>query len=193
MDDDLTATFNRLSEADRAKLKAAAGVRAMTDFIREDGARHPWKTPFYAAYMACLVAPIPVVPQAAILLGVTLAWAKYSKSEMARDLRHHLAEAFTAADIMKKFGDHVEPDPDRPGAMRLRNMDLFMKSTYETLTTAGRVCADTPRGFCAWFRPGPPPASGDSAGTDSSPLPERVEEKGVATPAGEGPPAPPLP
>lgn len=157
--EDITPIFNRLSWLDRSKLTMTAGMKALTDFISEDGQKYPWKNPFYAAYMALLIVPIPVVPQAAILLTGTLGWARFSKSEMAAEIRGRLAEAFTPASIMKEYGTYIEPVPGKPDSYQLRDFDLVMKTTRETWKTACQVCYGAGPGFRDWFWPSHKPPS----------------------------------
>lgn len=129
MDCDCKSVFNRLSQADRLKLRGAALTKAVTGFVRDDTERNPIRYPFYAAYLLIVGTPLPFPFAATALLGATVVWARYSKSEYAQRLNGRLKEAFNHAAMVCEHKEHMEPDPEKEGCLKVKNGALAWGTT----------------------------------------------------------------
>jgi hypothetical protein len=141
----LAAAFNSLSGIDKAKLKAAAVAGTLTDFIREDTKKHPWKFPLYAAYMATLVEPIPT---GGVLLFFSIASA-YAASRLpnpwSRRLKQRLDASLDKQAVAEKLREFIVPDPDKPQGWRVDNVKLA-KSTLKQGLSDTRQSAESAYG-----------------------------------------------
>lgn len=126
----LSVEFNALSRGDRAKIRCAAVFLAATAFARADTQAHPWKYPFYTAYIGCwamgwggvwLVAAAATVPLAPYVAWMPTPWA--------RKVRAGLSAAFNGAAAAEALcdarADYFRPDPAAPGGVRVRGGRLF--------------------------------------------------------------------
>lgn len=118
--------FNGLSKADRAKLKSAALVKAVTGLIRDDTARKPWKYPFYAAYLLIVATP---VPGGVLLLAATGLWLRYSKSQIALETGERIKTAFNECNLIREHEKFVVADSDIAGKYRVRNNMALIADT----------------------------------------------------------------
>ena len=127
----LKEKFNGLSKADRAKLKSAALLKAMTGFIKDDTERSPWKYPFYATYLLFVVTPMP---GGVLLLAATGLWMRFSKSKMALETGERIKTAFNECNLIRDHEKFVESDPKLQGHFRVRNnMALVVDTTKKAL------------------------------------------------------------
>lgn len=129
MDCKCKSVFNRLSKADRLKLQGAALTNAITGFVRDDTKEHPWRYPFYAAYLVVVTTPLPFLGASTLLMAATVAWAKMSSSPMALRLRGRLTEAFNEAALVREHRDFVVPDPAKPDSHTVKNLSLAWEVT----------------------------------------------------------------
>ena len=124
MDCDCKSVFNRLSKGDRLKLRGAAMTTAISGFILEDTKAHPVRYPFYAAYLAVVITPLPFPFASTIVLAATLAWARYSKSVMATRLHTALKDTFNHAALVCNHKSYIYQDKADPQAYHVKNGDL---------------------------------------------------------------------
>jgi hypothetical protein len=90
----LCALFNTLSLRQKAAIVSAAATNQISAFVLEDTKNHPHFFPLYGAYLFFMIMPIPLFGTSTLLLGSTLLWARYSKSDYANRLNDRLKHAF---------------------------------------------------------------------------------------------------
>ena len=133
MDLDCASVFNRLSMADRMKLRGAALTKALTGFARDDTQAHPWRYPLYVAYIVTISTPLPFPFASTLLIAATLLWAKWSKSETAQRLNGRLRDSFNHAALVEEHKTFIEPDVEQPDSYRIRNWALAWDTTKKSL------------------------------------------------------------
>lgn len=132
MDLDCASVFNRLSMADRLKLRSAALTKALTGFARDDTATYPWRYPLYAAFIITVATPLPFPFASTILVAATLLWAKTSRSELAQRLNGRLRDSFNHAALVEEHKAFIKPDPEKTGSYRIRNLALAWDTTKKS-------------------------------------------------------------
>lgn len=128
MKNDYSAVFNGLSGKGRVTLKTAATFDAITDFIREDTKRHPWRFPFYALYMSMLVIPVPLFGVPAAIAGAAVLCARYEVGGVGKRLNTHLKQAFQEAVLAERYQEHIQPDTSGSGRYAVRPWGLAWHS-----------------------------------------------------------------
>lgn len=135
MEQGLTPEFNRLSTFDRLKLKSSAMVIAMGGLMKDDTRTRPWMYPFYAAYVAIVVAPIPVPGIHIVPVLVLYGWAQMGLTPWARKVKGHFRDSFNEAAMVKEHRHCFEEAPPASGQFRVKNTELAFH-------TAKRIGAD---------------------------------------------------
>lgn len=128
---DCKSVFNRLSRYGRYALKSAATAEAITDFIEKDTKEHPWRFPFYAAYLVVLTTPFPFLGAATILAAATLAWAKFEVGPLAKRLNTHIKESFNEVALGCRYKDHIIEDPNDKERFIVKPLSLAWHSTKQ--------------------------------------------------------------
>lgn len=128
---DCKSVFNRLSRYGRYSLKGAATAEAIVDFIEKDTKQHPWRFPFYAAYLAVLTTPLPFLGAATILAAATVAWAKFEIGPMAKRLNKHIKASFNEASLGCRYKDHIKQDPYNKDRLQVKPLSLAWHSTKQ--------------------------------------------------------------
>ncbi|MCB9996482.1 MAG: hypothetical protein H6869_08620 [Rhodospirillales bacterium] len=142
MDCDCKSVFNRLSRADRIKLRSAAISKAVTGFVKDDTAQKPWRYPFYAAYLLAVSTPLPVPLASTALLAATVVWAKYSKGETAARLNSRISEAFNNhAALVCRHKSFIAPDKEQPDKQTVKTGALAWDTTKKSLRDIGGATA----------------------------------------------------
>lgn len=144
MEPQLTPVFNRMSGADRLKLRFAAFMVAATAVIRDDTRAHPWKFPFYATYLTFLITPLPIPFAGMVLMGATLGWAKLGLTPWARWLNGRLRDAFNEKAMIDTFKPYIQPAD--AGRFRVDNISLAKDATKTAW------CNSADAGRAAWQR-----------------------------------------
>lgn len=120
----LTPEFNRLSTFDRLKLKSSAMVIAMGGLMKDDTRATPWMFPFYAAYVAIVVLPIPIPGIHIVPVLALYGWAHMGLTPWARKVKEHFRDSFNEAAVMKEHEHCLEEDPVADGQFRVKNVPL---------------------------------------------------------------------
>jgi len=97
--------FNSLSWKDKKFLQVYSAALSVSNFMREDTEKHPWRYPFYAAYMAVWLSPYPPMISTVMTLA-TMAFAATKISQYATRLNSDIKGAFNKSAIMQEFKDH---------------------------------------------------------------------------------------
>lgn len=133
--------FNRLSGADRLKLKSAALMTAMSGFIRDDTKKDPWKYPFYSLYLVSMVTPFPFPGATMLILVVTAGVTSLRLTPWSRQVNDRLKEAFNEKALVEAHIVFIEQDRDDPRRFYVRDIDLLRgtaKKTYDDTVEATR-------------------------------------------------------
>lgn len=139
MDCECKSVFNRLSKADRLKLRGAALSKTVSGFIRDDTIEHPARYPFYAAYLVVIATPLPLPFVSTLTLAATVAWARYSKSPHAQKLNARLKEAFNEAALVCDHKDYIVDPPEQTDLPAIRNAALAWHTTKRCLDDTMRA------------------------------------------------------
>lgn len=143
---DCRSVFNRLSKADRLKLKGAELTKAVTGFIRDDTKAHPGRFPFYATYLFLVATPLPVPGFSTVVLAGTILWARKSRSALALRLKGRLKDAFNDnAALVCRNKDYITANDNDPDiACKIRNGALAWETTRQayrdTRIAASHAC-----------------------------------------------------
>src|SRR6185436_499704 len=107
-----SCVFNSLSFGDRFALRAAAAMETITADFRDDTRKHPWKLPFYAAYVGVMLFPIPVVPgHGAAMAALVMLYAQLGLTPGARELRRRMREDFNESALVENHSRHIKATP----------------------------------------------------------------------------------
>jgi hypothetical protein len=129
----LRAKFNTLSWPDRLKLHSAALMNAVTGIARDDCRQNPWRYPFYAGFIGFIMAPIPVPGANIVPMLLLVGVARTRLTPWARMADDRLMRAFNRAAVMEDHQRHVEPKPEEPARLRVRNLELARESTRQSV------------------------------------------------------------
>jgi hypothetical protein len=136
----LNEIFNGLSSGDRWALRAAAAMETITADFRDDTKNHPWKFPFYAAYLAAMLVPIPLLPGHGVLMaGLVIAYARAGLTPGARELKDRLREAFTAESLVREHRSYIEKDRGGGHAFRVEKWQLSESAGRQSLHNMRRL------------------------------------------------------
>lgn len=117
--------FNKLSKSDKVKLQGAALTKAITGFVRDDTKDRPWLYPFYVTYIMTIATPLPFFGAGTVVVAGTAAWAKYGKSERAKELHGRITDSFNEASLYREHKDVIENDAEKSDRPRVRNLGLI--------------------------------------------------------------------
>ena len=144
-DNDLKPVFNRLSGADRLKLRAAALSTAVSGVVRDDTKKDPWKFPFYAVYLAIVIIPIPLLGAQVVPLLLTVGWAKMGLTPWARWVHGRVKHCFNEEALVENHKEFIEKTPGPPAGFCVNGKALAKdtaKKTYADALEAARVFRD---------------------------------------------------
>ncbi len=140
--ENLTSLFNALPRADRAKLRLATGLKAMTGIVLEDTKHAPWKFPFYFGYVAAMVVnPVPglnIIP-----LGGVFGWYAMGLTPRARWAWGYTQDKFEPVNMINDNAQFVVaacPDGEKP-SVRGRHLAWDThKVMWRDICQSGRIC-----------------------------------------------------
>ena len=150
MGDGLTPEFNRLSKADRLKLKTVAFLTAMSEFVRDDTKDHPWRFPFYTAYFLMVAAPLPLFGAGAVVLGATYVWTRLELIYYTKRLSKKITQTFNCEALLEQYEPFIGPDPEQPESLSVHNKDLMKyagREVYGDVKDAGLIAWSAARKF----------------------------------------------
>lgn len=145
--------FNSLSPADRMKLRSAAMLVSISGIAKGDTEHRAWKFPLYLLFMAYLMAPIPIPGSNLLPMALAFGWVRLGLTNRARWAQGEISRQFNHAALVDDYRDCIDPDPEKPGAFRVKTLALAVKAhqtAYQDIMAARRIFTGRIRNF---FKP----------------------------------------
>jgi hypothetical protein len=101
MQGDLNEVFNRLSMPEKIALKSSAFITKMSNNMRTETDKAPWKYPFYATYLATIATPLPFFGAGTVVIAATAGIIYAGLTPGSRRLRGELKEIFNNESLVK--------------------------------------------------------------------------------------------
>ena len=133
MTEPITPLFNQLSLVDRVTLKSASLFKAVTGIARDDSKAHPWRYPFYAGFLAFIMAPIPIPGANIIPILLFFGAARTRLTPWARMADDRLTTAFNSAAVMEAHRQFIHPHASEPGRYNLKKVELAKDTARVTV------------------------------------------------------------
>jgi hypothetical protein len=139
-DVELTAIFNKLSGADKLKLRAVALAGTVPKLIHDDVKKHPWKSTLYTGFLALYLQPVPFVAEA-VLFGMSALPTKWG-----RQVRERFKEAFDDRLLAERMQDFVVND-NEPGSYTVDNAALAQHMVVQGISDSVDAAKATLEGW----------------------------------------------
>lgn len=138
-------------------------MRTMTSVAREDTKAHPWRFPFYAAYMSVFIVPVPLMGATEATFFGTLGFISLRLTPWSRWVHDRLKDAFTASALTAQPGVALTNPAEHEktgGRPALDKATLFRRAAADGWNDLKEAAGDFKQAVRRWWtgdRPAPRP------------------------------------